>query len=355
MRGKRLERLDDLRGVAALLVVTCHATELWDATRRRQTPHDLAYLGSFGVAIFFVISGLVIYRPFVSARATGGRSDLWGYAVRRLTRIVPPYWVALAFFAVVLPAAVSPVGSTGISTFWAFGQIYTHGTYFQGLGVAWSLGVEMSFYIAAPLIAFALRRRDSLEPYVLVGLWLLSFLVRVASPDGVIGGTIVGYFGWFAVGMWLARASCSTTTAKPRLGPAWTWTLAGAGYLLLCEQVPTAWPNQGTLLSYVGLGLLGGLVVLPAITNPGRPGLKWLGDRSYGVYLWHFPIFQWLAEQRLALGLYAAVGLVLTLGAAHFSHRYLEQPLMRRASALAKLRRGPVSVAPPVRTSSEVA
>lgn len=143
MRSARLERLDDLRAVAALLVLTCHASELWAGTHGRQTPHDIAYAGSFGVAIFFVISGLVIYRPFVSARAGGQTGDLWGYAVRRLTRIVPPYWVALALFAVALPEAVSPVGSARASTFWAFGQIYAHGTYYQGLGVAWSLGVEI--------------------------------------------------------------------------------------------------------------------------------------------------------------------------------------------------------------------
>jgi peptidoglycan/LPS O-acetylase OafA/YrhL len=243
----------------------------------------------------------------------------------------------LAFFAVVLPHVVSGVGAAGGSTFWAFGQIYSSHTYGQGLPVAWTLGVELSFYAVVPVFAFAIRSRDRLEPYLLVGLWIGSLLVRIASPHGVVGGTLVGYLGWFALGMGLARLAQSPPTLPIR--PPLIWAVAASGFLLLAGRLPIARPNQGVLLDYIGLGLLALLVVLPAVTHPAGARLKWLGDRSYGVYLWHFPTLAWLASQRISLIEYVVLGVGLTLAAADFSYRYLEAPLMLRAAALADHRR----------------
>src|SRR3954470_1236399 len=101
----RLGGLDALRAVAAGLVFVCHAalfwsqqTDSWHETSRSAA----AQLGTFGVAIFFVISGCVIFRPFLGGRPV----DLVAYARRRLARIVPAYWVALVVFALVLPEQV---------------------------------------------------------------------------------------------------------------------------------------------------------------------------------------------------------------------------------------------------------
>jgi peptidoglycan/LPS O-acetylase OafA/YrhL len=95
------------------------------------------------------------------------------------------------------------------------------------------------------------------------------------------------------------------------------------------------------MLYYLGLGLLAAMIVLPAIGSPAdrasRIG-KWLGDRSYGIYLWHFPIVQWVAGKGLPTAQYIAVSITLTLIAAHLSYRLIEQPLLRRAGALHRVR-----------------
>jgi peptidoglycan/LPS O-acetylase OafA/YrhL len=330
--------------VAATLVFVCHAATMWTAAHGHTSSRPVTYLGRFGVAIFFVISGLVIYRPFVVGRHTGRPPDIWAYAVRRLTRIVPPYWIALAFCVVVIPSTMIGVREQGIGRFAAFGQIYAPETYYGGLAVAWTLAIEMTFYAAVPLLAYAAAHVDRcrarpLEPLLLVALGLASVDVRVTGANGGAAGTILGYFGWFAVGMLLARRSAGAAPTKPPLSARLTWALAAAGYVLLTAHLPAAITARGNVLDASGLALLGGLVVLPAISHDGPARLKWLGDRSYGVYLWHFPILVWLGQRHLAGTVYVGAAISLTLAAAHFSYVYVEQPLMRRAGDLSRRRR----------------
>jgi peptidoglycan/LPS O-acetylase OafA/YrhL len=326
-------------------VFLCHACLLWMMVHVESPSRAIAYLGSFGVAIFFVVSGLVIYRPFVEARSSGVTPDLRAYAVRRMIRIVPAYWVALAVFAVVLPAEVGyPISSGHLGMFAAFGQIYSPGYYYSGLGPAWSLDVEVCFYAAAPVVAFAshwlIERggRRHLEDLLLLCLGLASIAVRRFSPDGIVGGTILGYSGWFTIGMALAVASVDRRPLlrNLRARPAALWAIAAAGYMLLSGQFAFVRPTQGTLLDYCGLGLLATLVVLGAVIDDGdratRIG-KWLGDRSYGIYLWHYPILYWLTGQDLSVWRYLAIGILTTLLAAHLSFVFVERPLMHQAAA----------------------
>ena len=358
-RQSRVNRLDDLRAVAASLVFACHASLFWLASHGGVANSGLFYLGRFGVAIFFVVSGLVIYRPFVEARLSGRTPDVWAYAVRRALRIVPAYWIALALFVVLMPQEVKPLGTGSTGVFVGFAQIYSHVNYYRGLPVAWTLDVEVCFYAAAPLVALAVQRLvargcDSrVEGLLLLGLGLVSIAVRRFSPDGVIGGTILGYSGWFAIGMALAVLATQPTQhfRRVKLPPASLWALAGLGYLLLSDHLtqPNPFPNQGTLLDYCGLGLLAALVVLTAINAAGNDATrigKWLGDRSYGVYLWHEPILAWLAAKHLAGWHYLTEGIMLTVLAAHLSFVLVERPLMRHAAAFARRRSAAASRQP---------
>ena len=105
-----------------------------------------------GVAIFFVVSGFLLYRPFLAARrGMGPPVGTGGYLRRRLLRIVPAYWAALTLLA------IWP-GLPGVFTgdwwiYYGFLQVYPTETYLQGIGPAWSLATEMS---CVPLP----RRRD---------------------------------------------------------------------------------------------------------------------------------------------------------------------------------------------------
>lgn len=343
--GSRLGRVDDLRAAAAMAVFVDHVAVTWLASQGDSEGTYAGYLGRLGVAVFFVISGLVIYRPFVAVDGPRTRVDLWGYAVRRLVRIVPAYWVALVFFTAVKPWLQGFTFSPATATFAAFGQIYTSRTYFSGLTVAWTLDIEVCFYAAVPLIAIAVGalsrtgRGRRLELWVLLALAGGSVLVRVISPNGVIGGTILGYFGWFVIGMLLARAIESPRPQRRRIWghPAAWWAIGSAGFALLGAHLSDSPANQGSTLLYVALGLLAAIFVLPALSRPTERATavgKWLGDRSYGIYLWHLPIVRWLADKNLYLPQYIAFSVCLTLLAANLSYHLLERPLMRRATAL---------------------
>jgi peptidoglycan/LPS O-acetylase OafA/YrhL len=356
-RLPRLARLDDLRAVAATLVFACHASLFWFAFHNDETGRVFPYLGRFGVAIFFVISGLVIYRPFVQARAAGHKQSLRAFARRRVLRIVPAYWIALVVFGVLLSHQVRPLDVRDFALFAGFGQIYSRHSYYLGLSVAWTLDIELCFYAAIPFLALGARwliaqpNGHRLELAALLCLGLLSIAVRALDPAGVLGSTILGYAGWFAIGMALAVVAsehASWLRGIP-LSSASLWVLAGLGYLLLVGHLPYAsHSDQGTLLEYCGLGLLAALTVLAATKSSGSSPTvigKWLGDRSYGIYLWHYPILVWLVETRLGGWAYITEGLCLTLLAAHLSFVLVERPLMQRTSLFRRQRMGDTSPA----------
>ena len=112
-----------------------------------------AQLADQGVAIFFLISGFLLYRPFLAARRSGRTLRLRDFYRRRALRIVPAYWVALTLFIVF--GFVSGVTAHNWWIFYGFAQIYSLGTIGHGIGVAWTLCIEVTFYAALPAFAFA--------------------------------------------------------------------------------------------------------------------------------------------------------------------------------------------------------
>ncbi len=153
--------LEGLRALAASAVVLHHSvTVAWpqyDGRPLAQVPFlaKVGHVSDGGVAVFFVLSGFLIYRPYVLAHLQGrlplpARRFYW----RRALRIVPAYWVALTFFW-----AIGQFSLGGPGTAWryyAFAQIYSRSTVLGGIVPAWSLGTEMSFYLLVPAYAWAL-------------------------------------------------------------------------------------------------------------------------------------------------------------------------------------------------------
>src|SRR5581483_64292 len=160
--SRRFAQFDGLRALAALAVLVFHAGLY---TRAQESASGLApYLGrlNVGVALFFLISGFLLYRPLLAARAGLARPIGPGeYARRRLLRIVPAYWVALAVLAVFpgLPDIPSP----RVWAYVLFAQDYSARTLNNGIGPAWALGCEVVFYALLPLLSAgfgaAARRR----------------------------------------------------------------------------------------------------------------------------------------------------------------------------------------------------
>jgi peptidoglycan/LPS O-acetylase OafA/YrhL len=369
----RLWGFDGLRAVAALTVLSFHVALLTGYASAGPAKPLLWELKG-GVAIFFVISGALLYLPFARAiRDAAALPDWRRYAGRRVVRILPAYWVALT--AVV----IGPFSSAGLTantwSYYDLSQIYNPQALFGGLNVAWSLCVEVTFYAALPVFAalVARRARGRRSPRAVQLAWIAmagfgSLALRAAmtgSLSAPVPGAaktlmvaLPGLFDWFAIGMALAvlraeleagRAShCPLTVLGRRPG----WCVLGAVTAFL---VGVPWQHGDLFLpwygalTHVAIGVGSGLLVLPAIVRQSSPrgagrrrlagaALEWVGAISYGVYLWHLPLL-WLIRPIIVpdpssatvgslVLLWSAVVLgALALGAA--SWYLVEQPAQR--------------------------
>jgi len=366
-----------MRGMAALAVVFYHAA-VWSSLT--ETDSALApYLGRLdvGVTVFFLLSGFLLYRPFVRARLLGQRVPSTGaYGWRRALRILPAYWVALTLVALLMPKpdVFEPRNAV---IYYGFLQTYSD-LALGGLPHAWSLGVELIFYAFLPLWAFALRRLrvPATVRAELIGLAALAAVavvwnvIAVASaPDASRAGSarLLGWFpaylDHFAIGMALAVASVAAERdgALPRplawlerrAWPAWAWALAafvvvsvGAG-LSPRNALFTPLSAGETLVRHWMYAAVAIGVLLPAAFGPpargairrflGQRWILWVGLVSYGLYLWHFPVIEYARVRSPALGgaSWSDFATLLALGAgggvvaAAVSWYVLEKPLLR--------------------------
>jgi peptidoglycan/LPS O-acetylase OafA/YrhL len=335
----RFPAFDALRAFAALSIVAFHLS--LPAGADGALERILARFNA-GVAIFFVISGFLLYRPFASARLRGtpaiGMRAFWR---RRLLRIVPGYWFALSAIAL----AFGAVGFAGHwPLFYGFAQIYVPSQAFNGIPAAWSLCVEMSFYLVLPFYAWLaerwLRGNVRAELALLGVLALCSMALHellAHSGQIALSGALPSSFFLFAVGMGLALVSVGRPAGRiartvARHGAA-CWALAGA--LLLAVAFGTSVGASSIHPLYAPIALL---AVLPAafeghgrLSRALRSGLlAWLGLISYGIYLWHQALIFWLVPQGVT-----GIPLVLatvgaTLAIATFSYYVVERPALRR-------------------------
>jgi peptidoglycan/LPS O-acetylase OafA/YrhL len=367
---------DSLRAVAALMVLAYHVGLASGVSGGYAWGRWTAQLNS-GVAVFFVISGFLLHRPFVASRLAGVPAPgAAGYARRRALRILPGYWVALTALAL-FPGLPGVLGGDWWR-YYGFAQVYARDTQFSGLSPAWSLCVEVSFYALLPVYALVLRRALRGRPWrrqvrvelallgaVAVGT-LLARHVAVAGIAGVgphpaINFTLLGTADWFALGMGIAVLSAALDLGGGVRGfggrlvgvverrPLLVW---GTGIGLFAI---TAWPRSNPLeVHHVAAGLLGACLVLPAVFGDGMGGLPrrllahrkvaWLGLVSYGIFLWHEPLTDWFWRHgigRLGPGplgfaaLLAAITAVgILLGAASYSlveRRAVRMRIRRRA------------------------
>lgn len=372
----KLEGFDALRALAALTVVSYHVA-------RSSTFGPAGWLAPLlwelkgGVAIFFVISGALLYLPYARAIRDGrGLPDWRRYGRRRGARILPAYWLTLTALA------IGPFAAGGLGPdawrYYGLSQIYNSQTVFGGLGVAWSLCVEVSFYAVLPLFAWWVARRVRrhgersawlVQVALIAAAGLASLALRGALAGSLIapvrgsGKTLMvalpGLLDWFAIGMSLAvlraeleagRASkcpLAVLGARPRLCALLALAAFLAGVPAQHGDVFLPWYG---LLTHVAVGLGSGLLVLAVIVPRaaraapvstrvlGSRALAWVGTISYGIYLWHLPLLGLIGPallpgpasatlgSLLALWL-AGVGGALVLGAA--SWYLVERPVQR--------------------------
>lgn len=347
--------LTGLRAVAALLVVATHAAfATGDLTN--------GYLGAIyarldiGVALFFALSGFLLFRPWVTAAATtSAPPSLIGYARNRLRRIMPAYLVAvLATFAVYIVFAPGPnPGQTwhGLLRYLTLTQIYADNYLFTylhpGLSQMWSLAVEVSFYAALPVIVYLLVRRSTgWRPAVT--LTRLALLAAV-TPLWLIVAKTTDLLPNSA-GMWLpAHLACFTggmaLAVLAALGTRWnawaTVPLAAALFLAVATPIggvvvgtDPAWVPITKALLYATIAtLVVGTVVLASRGRytrilSSRP-MVWLGEISYEIFLLHVAVMavvmnvvlRWPLFTGSLAGLCAAT-LAVTIPLAYLLHHY---------------------------------
>jgi peptidoglycan/LPS O-acetylase OafA/YrhL len=323
----RFPLLDAMRGIAAGMIVLCHTAGVSEFAVRNDLGAYAARL-NMGVTLFFLLSGFLLYRPFIAARLQG-RPPIRArdYTRRRVLRIVPAYWVALTVLAL-WPGLVGVFdGSGSWWRFYSFTQIYSEQTTLFGIPPAWSLCVEITFYLALPFLAAGLARlgrgrspRDAvrIELAALAGIALACMgfrtYMQITGGTYVLLNTLLAFIDWFAYGMvlavlsvwWQGREHGSRLLAPIVRRPWLPWLVFLVPFWVVSTQLDlprgffliyNSWNYFGEHVLYA---LCAVLLLLPAIFGdtsggwPRRllalPALAWFGLVSYGVFLYHAPL-----------------------------------------------------------------
>ena len=335
--------LDGVRVLAALAVLLTHVGGQTGFAFTGTPASWVVSRGDVGVPVFFVLSGLLLYRPWARSVLTVGKPPATGpYFVRRALRILPAYW---AVVIVALCTLNSPhIGS--VSTWLQYLLLvqnynlhpWWYGTGADGLAQMWSLVVEVSFYLILPVLAAALawwaargaggltgtdevsRRAWRLVAGIgVIGLSCYGFTVLAFYPSLQLwlGETLPRLLTWFAGGMLLAVVSEWAQADSAGAGPAARfcrtiagsaeacWLIAAIAFVIACTPlagpetlaIPTLWNTELKNALYT---LIGTVLVAPVAFQSGRPTwvtralgnrvMSFLGRISYGIFLWQFVV-----------------------------------------------------------------
>lgn len=331
--------IQGLRAVAILLVLAAHAGV------------PFLYGGFIGVDVFFVISGYLITGLLVTEMNQYGKLDLPRFYARRLKRLLP----ALLLVLIVTSAAVfaftpvsehlSQASAAASAAAWVsnFYFIFAEQNYFESTSLAnaflhtWSLGVEEQFYLTWPLaivIACSMTTKYRFTFFTSITLLSLALCLWLAHYNPVQAFYLMPSRIWqFGIGAitwmvtsWLSPASARAATLQLLLG----LTAVVMSALLIGEN--TRYPDWISVVPTLGTALC----LCAVSTHPNRAAvmplaqgpLRYIGDRSYSLYLWHWPVLV-IGQHLLAdKSVYTQALLVLTsFILAHLSYRLVENPV----------------------------
>lgn len=354
--------LDGVRAIAVAVVLLYHSD------------FAVAQGGFLGVSVFFTLSGYLITSLLLGEGERTGRiapGRFWG---RRFRRLAPASLAALALVVATARwwATTGQQESLAGDTWAALAQVANWRFVVQGQSYAdlfgadpstllhfWSLAVEQQVYLVYPLVMLGLvvlaRRRSWVTPVVLAGLALASALALVLTSDRDLA-----YYGThtraaeFLVGALLATVPSGWLAApgvrRPLVVAGWL-ALGGLGVLVVTTQQQADWLYAGgfSVLGVVWSVLLAGALASGSL----RSALSWqplvaVGAVSYGLYLFHWPVFLALDADRVGLDgpVLLAVRLAVTTALTLASYRWLERPVReRRWFASAALAGGAYAVA----------
>ena len=360
---RRLPGLDGLRGIAVLAVIIYHA--------------DVSLLvgGFLGVDVFFVLSGFLITSLLLEELQQTNQVDRAKFYLRRIRRLMPALFMVLLFSVLVsglfvLDAAYHvrrdlPWAITFVLN-WSY--LFFEQSYFVNISRPpllqhlWSLSVEEQFYVIWPLLLVALYKLPlgRITPRAKVFItsttlalastaWMVHLSIATGfpipnDPSRVYFGTDTHAMGLLigcaAAALWRSdrlneKLTPDRVSAMNGLG---IICLVGLGYFFIFVSELNEWLYRG---GFLALSLLTACLVVVAAhpglkfgARLGNPLLKWFGDRSYGIYLWHWPIFvlmrsgidvQWPDP----VAFVAKIALVLVIS--DVSYRFVEMPIRNGA------------------------
>lgn len=357
-----VQELEAWRAIAAFAVLLTHAGFMSGAIGRNVLPGFLARM-DFGVALFFVLSGFLLYRP--SAIANAQRTEapsMRRFFLRRAARIIPAWAAVLLGVLLLVPQSRSSSAAAWLANLFHVQALRTTWD-LPGLAQLWSLSTEVAFYLCLPLIASVLRgltmgRTAAIQLLAVASLIPLAWLFRVSAYSGYLPEgyawtrTLPAMLDWFAVGMILAvlmsfRERWSATLEVLRhtgnglliIAAAifWVLTTSSAGPYDLAE--PTAWQSS---VKHAGYGLLAAILIYPSalgartVLTPILTSrvLGYFGKISYAFFLWHMPVMFWV-RRTLGYDLFTGrfwitvvLTTLVTLVISSLSWHLLERPIL---------------------------
>ena len=328
-------QLDGLRALAVLLVIAFHA-------RGAQFPG-----GYIGVDVFFVLSGFLITSILAAEHARHGRISFGRFYFRRALRLLP----ALILVCAVVGAAwiwvpalpdrrATLIGDIAALTYTSAPIAASGASDLGAMLPTWSLSVEEYFYFVWPLLFIVLLRRFrdradlvvavlvavaiAYRLYVAVGTdWSIT---RIAyGPDARAEQLLLGC----ALALLLRRYSASIRTWQVLLAAA----VLGAFVLAPATATSPVYLYGGS----TAIAVITALLIAHLVGSPGAPvsrllalpPLVWIGQRSYGIYLWNLPLIAMVAATSLGSSTQLAAKLVLSFAIPALSYRFLEAPFLR--------------------------
>ena len=335
----RLGSIEACRGVAATAVVLYHAARHVDKAHGIPWLRDTLQFGHAGVDLFFVISGFIIL--YVHYRDIDTPARLPHYLGRRLTRVMPTYWVALA-----LTIILASGGHAGLPTLSEF--VWSATLAPSGhpliLGIAWTLRYELVFYVVIALLIVS-----RIIGLAVVAVWLIAVAALALMQTPLTGalGQLTGAFNLeFFLGMAVAYKLRNGSIAMPR-----AWLMAGVTLFVVTAVIEDSGLLDGYAdYSRLAYGLPSAMIILGA-AEAGRQGklgvpapLRVLGSASYSIYLFQFVFIGicWQAWLRTGLDRWTpdAASFPLLAGAAVgggiLMSRWIEHPLIRLVRAASR-------------------
>lgn len=335
--------LDGLRGIAILSVMLFHA--------------DAPFLkgGFLGVDLFFVLSGFLITSLLVAEFDAHGTITLKDFYIRRILRLIPALMLLLLVFCLLsfLLLTSEKANRNYVDALISLAYVSNWARAFSMhppdyLGHTWSLSIEEQFYILWPIVLLFLLRVSTRRFYIVliaIATASISWLLRVSLLES--GATLERLYNGLDTRADALMAGCAVGTAlmsglltrkKNRKNLLLNLTALVSFGVLCVFLILGDW--QSPFLYQFGFSiieLLTVILIIDVLTNPESimrkfleiKGLVWVGSISYGLYLWHYPIFRLLFDFNYSWSTVFIIGFPATFAVAAASYYLMEKPILK--------------------------